>query len=133
MSAATDEPSAARRRRQPLTSSSSSAGWAGRLARILARPTSGISSRFWPRPTRTRTLSAITSLVRSGQRLGYRAFTRGAAFTQRRPKNTIGERRLSEEDVQRMITAEPHARNHILILALSANGGRVSDVARGAC
>jgi integrase len=26
-----------------------------------------------------------------------------------------------------MITAEPNARNHILILALSASGGRVSE------
>jgi len=73
-------------------------------------------------------LSGVKSLLTFAQKTGYCAYNVGAALEIEKPKNTLAERILSEEQVLRMISQEPDARKQLIIRVLYATGGRVSEV-----
>ncbi len=78
--------------------------------------------------SRKRTLSAVKSLLSKAQKIGYLQFNVGAALELSSTKNTLGERILSEEQVQRMLALETNARNHALLRLLYAAGLRCSEL-----
>jgi site-specific recombinase XerD len=78
--------------------------------------------------SRKRILSAIKSLLSFGQKSGYLQFNVGAALEIAPAKNTLAERILSEEQVQRMLAMESDPVKALLLRVLYASGGRVSEV-----
>lgn len=78
--------------------------------------------------TQKNILAATKSLLTFGQKSGYLAFNVGAALELSQPKNTLAERILSEEQVQRMLAMEADPFRHLLIRVLYSSGGRVSEV-----
>ena len=78
--------------------------------------------------TQTSTLAAIKSMLTFGHKSGYLAFNIGAALELSQPKNTLAERILSEEQMQRMLAMEADPFKHLLIRVLYSSGGRVSEV-----
>lgn len=75
-------------------------------------------------------LASIKSLLSFGQKSGYLSFNVGAALELSQPKNTLAERILSEEQMQRMLAMENNPFKHLLIRVLYSSGGRVSEVLR---
>lgn len=80
--------------------------------------------------SRKRTLSAIKSLYSFAQKIGYLQVNVGAAVMLPKDKDRLGERILSEAQVQRLLQADPDPRNALLLRMLYATGGRVSEVCR---
>ena len=80
--------------------------------------------------SRKRMLSAVKSLYTFAERTGALQYNVGAAVILPKSKNTIGERILSESEVQRLIDGEPDARNQLLLRLLYATGARVSEICR---
>ncbi len=78
--------------------------------------------------TQARILSTIKSLFTEAHRLGYIPINPGAALRLKGAKNTLGERILSEEQVQRMLALETNARNHAMLRLLYAAGLRCSEL-----
>lgn len=74
-------------------------------------------------------LSGVKSLLTFAQKTGYCQYNVGATLEIAKPKNTLAERILSEEQVLTMISAEPDARKRLIIRVLYSSGGRVSEVA----
>jgi len=78
--------------------------------------------------TQARVLSTIKSLLTEAHRLGYIPFNPGAALRLKGVKNTLGERLVSEEQVQRLLALETNRRNHAIIRLLYAAGLRCSEL-----
>lgn len=78
--------------------------------------------------TQKNILAAVKSLLTFGQKSGYLAYNVGAALELSQPKNTLAERILSEEQMQRMLAMEDNPFKHLLIRVLYSSGGRVSEV-----
>jgi integrase/recombinase XerD len=77
--------------------------------------------------SQARTLSAVKSLLSFGHRLGYLPVNVGAALRLPKGKDTLAERIVAEEDIQRMLALEPSARNRALLRLLYGGGLRVSE------
>ncbi|MAX37652.1 MAG: integrase [Gimesia sp.] len=75
-----------------------------------------------------RALSAIKSLFAFGFRLGYLTFDIGRAMKLPTFRDELADRILSETDVLRIISLEPHPRNRAILLTLYAGGFRVSEI-----
>ena len=73
-------------------------------------------------------LASIKALLTFGQETGYLQFNVGSALEIGKPKDTLAERILSEEDLQRMLAKEENPKRHLLIRMLYSSGGRVSEV-----
>jgi integrase/recombinase XerD len=78
--------------------------------------------------SRARAINAVKSLFKFAQRIGYLQFNPAAAILSPKIKNTLAERILSESDVHRLLTLEPHPRNRILLRLMYAAGLRVSEI-----
>ena len=78
--------------------------------------------------SRSRTLSAIKSLLAFGHRIGYLAFDAGRALRLPGVRSRLNERILSEADSHRMLSLEPNARNRAILTLLYASGVRVSEL-----
>lgn len=80
--------------------------------------------------SRKRMLSAVKSLYSFAERIGALQYNVGAAVILPKSKNTIGERILTEAEVQQLIEGEPDGRNRLLLVLLYATGARVSEICR---
>ena len=89
--------------------------WAQELAR-----------REYARSTQCTKLSAIRSLYSFAHRVGYTAFNVGAALRLPKSKDTLGEKILSEAEVQRII-GMTSGRDRVLLATLYGLGVRVSE------
>lgn len=77
--------------------------------------------------TQGRILSAVKSLLAFGHRIGYLPFDVGRPVKLPVCRDTLAERILPEEAVQRMLALEKEPRNHALLRLLYAGGLRVSE------
>lgn len=77
--------------------------------------------------TQSRKLSAVKSLLSFGHKTGYLEFNPGAAVKAPAVKNTLAERILDENDVQRMLALESNPRNRVLLRLLYLAGLRISE------
>lgn len=77
--------------------------------------------------SRAARLSAVKSLLGFAHKLGYLPFDVGRAVRLPKVKDTLAERILSEDDVDRLISAEPDPRNRVLLALLYLGGLRVSE------
>jgi len=75
-----------------------------------------------------RAMSAVKSLFAFGFRLGYLQFDVGRALKIPSFRDELAERILSEAEVLRIISLEPHPRNRAILLTLYAGGFRVSEI-----
>lgn len=80
--------------------------------------------------TQRRMLSSVRSLLSFAQKTGYTAVNVGAAINLPEGEDTLSERILSEDEVQRMIQREDNRRNRLLLRLLYATGARVSELCR---
>lgn len=80
--------------------------------------------------TQKNILATVKSLLTFGQKSGYLAYNVGAALELSQPKNTLAERILTEEQMQRMLAMESDPFKHLLIRVLYSSGGRVSEIVR---
>lgn len=78
--------------------------------------------------SRSRTLSAIKSLLSFAHRTGYLGFNVGVALRLPKLKSTLAERILTEAEVHRMLALEPKARNRALLRLAYGAGLRVSEL-----
>lgn len=78
--------------------------------------------------TRKLKINAVKSLLAFGHKLGYLRFNVGAALNAPKPKNTLAERILSEDQVHAMFAAAKRRRDRVLLRVLYASGARVSEV-----
>lgn len=60
--------------------------------------------------------------------MGYVSFDVGRAIRLPKQRETLAERILSEEAIQRMLALETDDRNRVLIRLLYASGGRISEI-----
>lgn len=65
--------------------------------------------------TRARRMASMKSLLSKAHKRGYIPFNPGTALEVGTVKNRIGERILTEEQVQRLLALEPNRRNHALL------------------
>ena len=77
--------------------------------------------------SRSRTLAAVKSLFGFCQRVRYLPANPAAELPLPRYENRLAERIVTEEDVHRMLTGEPHPRNRVLLNILYGAGLRVSE------
>jgi integrase/recombinase XerD len=75
-----------------------------------------------------RTLAAVKSLISFGHRIGYLAFDVGRPVKLTAAKDTLAQRILSEEEVHRIIDAEPNPRNKLILKMLYCSAVRVSEL-----
>jgi integrase/recombinase XerD len=80
--------------------------------------------------SRTRILAGVNSLFAFGFRLGHLSSNPASELALPAYENRLAERIMTVEDVQRMLTAEIHARNRILHILLHVAGLRVSEACR---
>jgi integrase/recombinase XerC len=79
--------------------------------------------------SRARRLKAAKSLLAFGRRVGFLALDVGAAFRVAKPLATVGERILTESQVNRLIGAEPLPSSRVLLRLLYTCGLRASEAA----
>jgi integrase/recombinase XerD len=79
--------------------------------------------------TRSRSLSAVKSLLSFGQRTGFLLLNVGAALKLPPRKDTLAERILDEAAVHTLLAREPGHRNRVLLRLLYRAGLRVSEIA----
>ncbi|HYW48246.1 MAG TPA: tyrosine-type recombinase/integrase [Bryobacteraceae bacterium] len=77
--------------------------------------------------SRARTLAAVRSLFGFCKRMRSIPVNPAAELALPRYENRLAERVMSEEDVQRLLSAETHPRDHILLNLLYFAGLRVSE------
>ena len=77
--------------------------------------------------TKARALAAVKSLFAFAHRIGYLRFDVSAPIKLPKVKETLGERILSEADVQRLIGMEDNKRNKVLLNLIYIAGLRVSE------
>lgn len=75
-----------------------------------------------------RTLAAVKSLLAFAHKTGYLRFNVGAAVRCPKLKDTLAERILEEEQLQRILALETDPRNAVLLRLLYASGARVSEI-----
>lgn len=78
--------------------------------------------------SRRRTLAAIKSLFAFGHKLGFFPFDTARALRLPRLADGLADRIISEVEIQRMLAATRHPRNHVLLVLLYASGVRVSEI-----
>jgi len=78
--------------------------------------------------SKRRILSSIRSLISFAHKLGYLAFDVSRPLILPTPKETLAERILGDEEVKRIIHAENHPRNKIILKVLFITGVRVSEL-----
>ena len=78
--------------------------------------------------SRKRIINSVKSLLAFGHRIGYLTFNVGAALSAPKPKNTLAERILTEDQVHGMIALTPRWRDRVLLRLLYASGARVSEI-----
>jgi site-specific recombinase XerD len=78
--------------------------------------------------SRSRTLSALKSLLAFAHRIGYLPFDVGSALRLPAVRNQLAERILPEADLHRILSLEPNARNRTILTLLYASGVRVSEL-----
>ncbi|HOA77749.1 MAG TPA: tyrosine-type recombinase/integrase [Thermosynergistes sp.] len=77
--------------------------------------------------TKARALAAVKSLFAFAHRIGYLRYDVSAPIKLPKIKETLGERILSETDVQRLIGMESKKRNKVLLNLIYIAGLRVSE------
>lgn len=77
--------------------------------------------------TRARTIATVKSLLSFAQRIGYISFNVGSCMPLPKIKETLAERILSQEEVQRMILVAT-GRDRLLLKFLFCTGARCSEV-----
>ena len=77
--------------------------------------------------TKARIMAAVKSLFTFAHRIGYLRFDVSAPVRLPKVKATLGERILSEADVQRLIGMESNKRNKVLLNLIYIAGLRVSE------
>lgn len=75
-----------------------------------------------------RTVSSVKSLLTFGNHIGVLPVNVGTPLKAPSIKNTLAERILSEEDVQRLISLEQNSRNQVMLRLLYTAGLRVSEL-----
>jgi len=78
--------------------------------------------------SKRRILSSVKSLISFAHKLGYLPFDVSRPLILPTPKETLAERILSDEEVKRIIHAENHPRNKLLLKVLFISGIRVSEL-----
>lgn len=78
--------------------------------------------------TQSRKLSAVKSLLSFGHKTGHLDFNVGVVVKAPPVKNTLAERILSEDEVQRMLALEPNARNRVMLRLLYLSCLRISEL-----
>jgi integrase/recombinase XerD len=78
--------------------------------------------------SRSRTLSAVKSLLAFGHRIGYLAFDVGRVLRLPPLRNRLAERILPEADLHRILSLEPKLRDRAMLILLYASGIRVSEL-----
>lgn len=78
--------------------------------------------------SRSRSLSAVKSLLTFAQRIGYIPFNVGAVVKLPKVKNTLSNRILEERDVILMMELEPSDRNKTILETLYFGGLRISEL-----
>lgn len=78
--------------------------------------------------SKRRILSSIKSLFAFAHKLGYLPFDVARVLILPTPKDTLAERILSYEEVKRIINAEHHPRNKLMLKTLFVTGVRVSEL-----
>ena len=78
--------------------------------------------------SRSRTLSAVKSLLAFGHRIGYLAFDVGRVLRLPPLRNRLAERILPEQDLHRILSLEPKPRDRAILILLYASGIRVSEL-----
>lgn len=78
--------------------------------------------------SKRRILSSIKSLFSFSHKLGYLPFDVARVLILPTPKDTLAERILSYEEVKRIINAEHHPRNKLMLKTLFVTGVRVSEL-----
>lgn len=74
-------------------------------------------------------IAVVRSLLTFAQKIGYIPVNVGAAIEAPKPKSTLAERILTEEQVIAMLGATKRKRDRVLLRILYASAGRVSEVA----
>jgi len=75
-----------------------------------------------------RKLSSVKSLFSFGHRIGYLAFNVGAPLRIPACRESIAERILSQEEVQKIISSVQNTRNRLIIKTLYYTGVRISEL-----
>jgi len=78
--------------------------------------------------SKRRILSSVKSLISFAHKLGYLPFDVSRPLILPTPKETLAERILSDEEVKRIIHAENHPRNKLILKMLFITGVRVSEL-----
>ena len=78
--------------------------------------------------SKRRILSSVKSLFAFAHKLAYLAFDVARVLLLPTPKDTLAERILSYDEVRRIITAENHPRNKLILKTLFITGIRVSEL-----
>jgi integrase/recombinase XerD len=78
--------------------------------------------------SKRRILSSIKSLISFAHRLGYLVFDVSRPLILPTPKDTLAERILSQDEVRRIIHAENHPRNRLILETLFILGIRNSEL-----
>lgn len=78
--------------------------------------------------SRHRKLAAVKSLFAFGHRLGYLPFDVARPLRLPAVREALNERTLDEPEVRRLLDAEPHPRNRVILHLLYASAVRVSEL-----
>ena len=78
--------------------------------------------------SKRRVLSSVKSLFAFAHKLGYLQFDISRPLILPTPKDTLAERILSHDEVKRIIEAENHPRNKLILKTLFITGIRVSEL-----
>lgn len=78
--------------------------------------------------SKRRILSSIKSLISFAHKLGYLAYDISRPLILPTPKETLAERILTDEEVKRIIHAENHPRNNMILKVLFISAVRVSEL-----
>ena len=78
--------------------------------------------------SKRRILSSVKSFYAYASKLGYIHFNVGQVLILPTPKDTLAERILSYDEVRRIINAENHPRNELILKTLFITGIRVSEL-----
>ena len=100
------------------------------LAMVALRDVQGFSDSLvgLADASKARKLATVKSLLTFAQKIGYLQYNVGAAVEIPKSKDCLAERILSEENVIRMLSMEPHPRNHAFLRLLYVGGLRVSEI-----
>lgn len=118
--------SAVFRRAGPLVSGQHPATIGVTEAELIIRQ---LRKRYSP-ATVNQTVSALSSLWRHLQRRGIVTENPWKLVTREKPKNRVGERFLTREEVKRLILAAPNFRARTLLAFLYVTGARISETVR---